>query len=189
MSESNDIAIFWRINVATATETPSLTVDIEVKLIHIPKDRRKTFDKIEERNQLFVDSIRRVGVLQPVNVRKVGDGYELVFGRRTLGGEVSRLPDDPVQDLYMVGLPARLDRARREQPAGHLTAAQQAEGDAGADAEFERAYGPDPARLPEASPAQSPGRETRRTTGSPRIPRSSRNHPTVWIKGQQLPTR
>ena len=67
-----------------ATEAPSLTVDLEVKLIRVPEDRRKSFDKVDEKNQLFVDSIRRVGVLQPIDVRKIDDHYQLVFGRRRL---------------------------------------------------------------------------------------------------------
>lgn len=47
-----------------------------------PKQPRHVFD--EEELAELVESIREVGLLQPIVVRPVGDGYELVMGERRL---------------------------------------------------------------------------------------------------------
>ena len=59
-----------------------------------PYQPRETFD--EEAIGALADSIREVGLLQPVLVRPAGDGFELVAGeRRWRGGAARRAPGDP----------------------------------------------------------------------------------------------
>ena len=45
-----------------------------------PRQPRERFD--EESLEHLVDSVREVGVLQPIVVRRAGDGYELIVGER-----------------------------------------------------------------------------------------------------------
>jgi hypothetical protein len=133
--------------VLTPTETPSLTIELEVKLIRVPEDRRKSFDKKDEKNQIFVDSIRRVGVLQPIDVRKVDDRYELVFGRRRLWA---------VKYLGRETIPCKISSWTDNQVArvgvaennlrGHLTPTQYARQMQLLFREFERCFGPDPGK-------------------------------------------
>src|SRR5437660_1558981 len=85
MSGTDEPAFLEEIeDVAAATMTPSLTIELDIKLIRVREDRRKTFDKADERNQHFINSVEKVGILQPIDVRQVGDRYEVVFGRRRL---------------------------------------------------------------------------------------------------------
>jgi hypothetical protein len=65
---------------------------IPIDSIVIGEKRKKRFDPKNEKNRLFVDSIERAGMLNPVNVRPIRDKdgnviegkYELVCGRRRL---------------------------------------------------------------------------------------------------------
>ncbi|MFT3876436.1 MAG: ParB/RepB/Spo0J family partition protein [Propioniciclava sp.] len=58
-------------------------VELDVDAIAAnPKQPRQVFDE-DDLGEL-VESIREVGLLQPVVVRRVGDGYELVMGERRL---------------------------------------------------------------------------------------------------------
>lgn len=69
-------------NLAPAPEGASFA-DIPVASITAnPRQPRQVFD--EDDLQELVESIREVGLLQPVVVRPVADGYELVMGERRL---------------------------------------------------------------------------------------------------------
>ena len=81
-------------NDSVSRETPSddhsaaltdgsryLEVPID-SIVPNPKQPRTVFD--EEMLQELSESIREVGVLQPVVVREVGEGYELIMGERRL---------------------------------------------------------------------------------------------------------
>ena len=58
---------------------------IPTDFVKVPEKRRRPFPLADETNQHFVDSIKRVGVIHPMKVRKVNDEfYELVIGRRRL---------------------------------------------------------------------------------------------------------
>ncbi|MDR1790773.1 MAG: ParB/RepB/Spo0J family partition protein [Propionibacteriaceae bacterium] len=58
-------------------------VDVEVERVQPnPKQPRQVFDQ-EELDELS-ESIKEVGVLQPIVVRQIEDGYELVMGERRL---------------------------------------------------------------------------------------------------------
>ena len=66
---------------AEAEKQPAREVDIQK--IDINKEQpRKHFD--EEKMRDLADSIRQHGILQPLSVRRVGTGYELVAGERRL---------------------------------------------------------------------------------------------------------
>lgn len=66
-------------------QTPSDAVYLELSVDQIapnPRQPRTVFD--EDALAELVHSIREIGLLQPVVVRRVGDGYELVAGERRL---------------------------------------------------------------------------------------------------------
>ena len=76
----------------------AMVIDLKPKKIKIPKSRQRQIDWNDEKNQMFLDSIRRVGILHPPEVRKVGDDYELVFGqRRVAAAKKLELPTIPVR--------------------------------------------------------------------------------------------
>ncbi len=59
--------------------------DVPVKLIFVPENRRKTYDKDDLKTQQFMASVHHVGFLHPIGVRPTPDGkFELVFGRMRL---------------------------------------------------------------------------------------------------------
>lgn len=69
--------------VSKPLEDGSTYAELPVKSIKPnPRQPRSVFD--EDALQELVDSIGEVGVLQPVVVRKVGRGYELIMGERRL---------------------------------------------------------------------------------------------------------
>ncbi|WP_022908876.1 ParB/RepB/Spo0J family partition protein [Aestuariimicrobium kwangyangense] len=68
-------------SAALADGSRYLEVPIE-SIVPNPKQPRSVFD--EEMLRELADSIGEVGVLQPVVVRHVGDGYELIMGERRL---------------------------------------------------------------------------------------------------------
>ncbi len=77
--------------VIEASDSVDLGTARPVDLMYIPLDqielgtdrREKSFDKKDERVQNFIDSVARMGILQPIGVRKIGeDRYELVFGQK-----------------------------------------------------------------------------------------------------------
>ena len=66
-------------------QTPSDAVYLELSVDQIapnPRQPRTVFD--EDALAELVHSIREIGLLQPVVVRRVGDGYALVAGGRRL---------------------------------------------------------------------------------------------------------
>lgn len=73
-----------RIESDTADQTPDILggfTEIEVgRITENPYQPRKEID--EEALQGLADSIREEGLLQPIVVRKVGEGYELIAGER-----------------------------------------------------------------------------------------------------------
>jgi hypothetical protein len=62
----------------------AIVIDLDPKSIRVPKARQKSFSMEDEKDRMFVHSVRELSILQPPEVRKVGDHYELVFGRRRL---------------------------------------------------------------------------------------------------------
>jgi ParB family chromosome partitioning protein len=64
---------------ASAPATARLPVE---KIQHNPYQPRKRFDEDELRS--LTDSVRTHGVLQPLVVRQVGDGFQLIAGERRL---------------------------------------------------------------------------------------------------------
>ncbi len=69
------------IPTGAVAETPGGLADLPIAAIRPnPQQPREHFD--EEALAALADSIREVGVLQPVLVRSAGDGYELIAGER-----------------------------------------------------------------------------------------------------------
>lgn len=62
-------------------ETPERTVRVD-QIVPNPEQPRRHFDA--EALASLTESIRRYGLLQPLVVRRVGDGYELIAGERRL---------------------------------------------------------------------------------------------------------
>src|SRR5438132_1675281 len=78
---------------AVASETTRVAVD---RIDHNPYQPRKAFD--EDELASLSDSIRSVGILQPLVVRPVGDRYQLVAGERRLrAAEAVGFGDVPVR--------------------------------------------------------------------------------------------
>ncbi|WP_462418730.1 ParB/RepB/Spo0J family partition protein [Kytococcus sp. Marseille-QA3725] len=68
---------------AGAADTPARLVELPVDDISPnPRQPREVFD--EDDLQELAHSIRELGVMQPVVVRRVGDAYELIMGERRL---------------------------------------------------------------------------------------------------------
>ena len=65
----------------TVGETPERTVRLD-QIVPNPEQPRRHFDA--EALASLTASIRRYGLLQPLVVRRVGDGYELIAGERRL---------------------------------------------------------------------------------------------------------
>ncbi len=59
-------------------------VDIPIESIFIADKRRKGFDPEDVGNKNLVAGMGKTGLINPVDVRRVGDRYELVCGRRRL---------------------------------------------------------------------------------------------------------
>src|SRR5262249_7256798 len=58
-------------------------IEIPLKQIFIPENRRRTFDKNNPRLMHFVHYLGKTGMINAINVRKVKDDqYELLIGRR-----------------------------------------------------------------------------------------------------------
>ena len=58
---------------------------IPVKQIFVPEVRRKSFDKKDEKIQMFINSVEKIGFVNPIDVRPELDGkYELVCGPERL---------------------------------------------------------------------------------------------------------
>jgi hypothetical protein len=125
----------------------AIVIDLDPKSIRVPKARQKSFSMEDEKDKMFVGSVRRAGILQPPEVRKVGDHYELVFGRRrlwaarqlglaTISVRVSTWNDD------QVGWVATAENTHR----GQLKPTQWLKQIQVLMQEFERCFGPDPGR-------------------------------------------
>src|SRR5262249_54859753 len=88
------------------------TVDIPTQSIRLPKDRPKlTWDPKDEKDYFLIESIRKLGILQAIQVREVDGGskpYELVFGKRGLA---------PARSLGLETIPARVAKVTDDQMA------------------------------------------------------------------------
>ena len=76
-------------NLGRTPRPPVNVLHIETKLIHVPKERQKQFDKDNAENRQFVHSLDLAKqLINPLNVRPIaGDDkgrFELVCGRRRL---------------------------------------------------------------------------------------------------------
>jgi hypothetical protein len=129
-------------------EEPVL-LTIPVASIRVMEGRKRTFNAKDERLQIFVDSIKKEGVVHPICVRKAasGDGYELVAGRKrlwaskqlgreTIPATVRQTPDSEAVFI------SRIENFCR----GHLDPAQQALELQGLLKEYENIYGSDPGK-------------------------------------------
>src|SRR3990172_7463792 len=75
-------------------ETPNLEVEVD-RIASNPSQPRRSFDeaKIDE----LANSVRDQGIIQPLLVRRVGEGYELIAGERRLrAARKAGLTDVPV---------------------------------------------------------------------------------------------
>ncbi|MGP0069147.1 MAG: ParB/RepB/Spo0J family partition protein [Isosphaeraceae bacterium] len=64
---------------------PAPVVELALGQVMLSKARRKEFNLKDQQTAAFLDSVRRLGILDAVDVRQVEPGrYELVFGRRRL---------------------------------------------------------------------------------------------------------
>jgi ParB-like chromosome segregation protein Spo0J len=58
---------------------------VDIELCYVPPGRRICYNRDCERNQALIGSIREIGSLTcPLQVRRVGNHYEVVYGRRRL---------------------------------------------------------------------------------------------------------
>ena len=82
-----------------------------------PAQPRKIFD--QERLAELADSIRQYGILQPLTVRRVGTGYELIAGERRLrAAQLAGLTEVPCLILQMddreSGVAAMVENLQRQ---------------------------------------------------------------------------
>jgi ParB/RepB/Spo0J family partition protein len=60
-------------------------IDLELKKIVVPENRKKSFNKNDEKLQLAINDIEIAGFLEPIGVRPMQvDKYELLYGRKRL---------------------------------------------------------------------------------------------------------
>lgn len=78
---SRNTEIYGGTLLANQSTPGSAFRDIEISLISpSPYQHRRTFSKLKE----LGESIARDGLVQPITVRKIGDGFELIAGERRL---------------------------------------------------------------------------------------------------------
>lgn len=130
---------------------PYTTAHVEMiprEFIKFHPKRRLDFDPTDGDTQHFIESIRKVGVLQPIEVMKISETrYEIVYGRRRfaackhLGMEylpckIGTWPDDQIDVIILI------ENALRKP----LSPAAQAKAIQGILAELHRQKGDDPGR-------------------------------------------
>ena len=77
------MAVFDFLRDSTSRESGKKLEEIQVsKIVPNPNQPRKTFD--DESIAELAQSIRQVGLIQPLVVRRQGDVYELIAGERRL---------------------------------------------------------------------------------------------------------
>src|SRR5439155_754320 len=74
-------ALLGGVGSETGTDAPAARLPVE-KIQHNPYQPRKRFDEDELKS--LTESVRTHGVLQPLVVRRVGDGFQLIAGERRL---------------------------------------------------------------------------------------------------------
>lgn len=91
-------ALMSDVNLEPATESAPRRADARLPLAKLrpnPLQPRKDFDP--DALEALADSIRKKGVIQPLIVRPVGDGYEIVAGeRRWRAAQMAQSHDVPV---------------------------------------------------------------------------------------------
>jgi ParB-like nuclease domain len=133
--------------VAIASPPPVTTLHISIEKIVIPEDKALNFDLRDERNVRFIENLDKVGLLEPICVRPLGDEFELVYGRRRLWGAkalkwkfieaiVAEYSDDEIKFVTIV---ENVDRTQ-------LTAVQELELLKSLNEVHERLFGPNPGR-------------------------------------------
>jgi hypothetical protein len=144
MSTATEAVIPENLAPAAPGWAPTQVLDLSPKKIHVPKGKRQRFKESDEL-QSFLDSVRRVGLLHPIDVRKIGENdYELVFGAKRLWA---------AKQLGLATIPAKVSSWTDEQvnwvalaentQRGHLPPAQYAKQMQALMREFERCFGAD----------------------------------------------
>lgn len=122
--------------------------ELPLDAIKLPKERQKRYDKEDEKNRHFIESLQKVGLINPVDVRQgEGDKYELVMGRkrlwaaRQLGWKtiLARVGDWSDAQLGFLQIAENLHRDQ-------MSPAQQGLANQALMREFQLAFGPDPGR-------------------------------------------
>jgi hypothetical protein len=133
--------------LSIAGPPPATTLHISIEKIVIPEGKELRFDISDERNARFIENLDKVGLLEPICVRPLGDEFELVYGRRRLWGAkelkwefieaiVAEYSDDEIKFITIV---ENVDRAQ-------LTAVQELGLLKDLNEEHERIFGPNPGR-------------------------------------------
>jgi hypothetical protein len=125
-----------------------MTLEIPVDSIAVPRERQKRFDKNDERIQMFLDGLHKVGLINAIDVRKVADHYELICGRkrfwaaRQLGWKhiMARVGEWTDEQIGFLILAENLHR-------DHMKPSEEARAVQKILVEFEKAFGPQRGRV------------------------------------------
>ena len=97
----------------TSNNAPSSINEVDIDLIHAnPTQPRKDFD--EQSLQELADSIRNIGIIQPITLRQEEDGTYMIVagerrfrasqlaGRETIPANIRKVSDDDVMEMALV---------------------------------------------------------------------------------------